>query len=100
MAGDAVVGFEVWMEVIALDVESDGLQMLLEVTGAVIQLLAVTGSYWQLLGSSCKMVCYYWHLLLAVIQLLAVIRLLAVTGSYWAVLVRWYLTTGIYNYWQ
>jgi hypothetical protein len=30
----------------------------------------------------------------------AVIQLLAVTGSYWAVLVRWYLTTGIYNYWQ
>ncbi len=61
MAGDAFVGFEVWMEIIALDVESDGLRMLLAVTGAVIQLLAVT-------------------------------------GSYWAVLVRWYLTTGIY-YW-
>jgi hypothetical protein len=30
----------------------------------------------------------------------AVIQLLAVTGSYWAVLVRWYLTTGIYNYSQ
>ncbi len=29
----------------------------------------------------------------------AVIQLLALTGSYWAVLVRWYLTTGIY-YWQ
>ncbi len=26
-----------------------------------------------------------------------------ITGSYWqllAVLIRWYLTTGIYNYWQ
>ena len=43
MAGDAVVGFKVWMEVIALDVKSDGLQMLLAVTGAVIRLLAVTG---------------------------------------------------------
>ncbi len=34
-----------------------------------IQLLAVTGSYWQLLGSSRKMVPYYWHL-----QLFAVIH--------------------------
>ncbi len=83
MAGNAVVGFEVWMEVIALDVESDGLRMLLAVTGsywqlllAVIQLLAdiqlLAVIYWQLLavtGSSCKMVPYYWHL-----QLLAVIH--------------------------
>ncbi len=51
------------------------------------QLLAVTGSYcWQLY--SYLRLYSYWQLF---------------TGSYWqllAVLIRWYLTTGIYNYWQ
>ena len=51
MASDAVVGFKVWMEVIALDVESDGLRMLLAVTGSYCwQLYSYLQlySYWQL----------------------------------------------------
>ncbi len=76
MAGNAVVGFEVWMVVIALDVESDGLQMLLAVTGAVIQLLAVTGSYWAVLVRWYLTTgIYYW-------QLYSYWQLLAVTGQF------------------
>ncbi len=67
MAGDAVVGFEVWMEVIALDVESDGLQMLLAVTGSYWQLLAVTAGSYTVTCSHTVTGSY----------------LLAVTGGYW-----------------
>ena len=45
-----MIGFKVGMDVVGLDVESDGLGMLLAVTGSYWQLLAVTGSYWQLLA--------------------------------------------------
>ncbi len=60
-----MIGFKVGMDVVRLDVESDGLGMLLAVTGSYWQLLAVTGSYWQLLAVTGS----FW-------------KLLAVTGSY------------------
>jgi hypothetical protein len=47
-----VIGFKVGMDVVRLDVESDGLGIILAVTGSYWQLLAVTGSYWQLLAVS------------------------------------------------